>query len=232
MTIEAEEILSACDAIVGYTVYIDLVKKIFPDKELVATPMKTEVDRVAAAIDRAASGSRVALICSGDSGVYGMAGLAITMASGRDVEVEVVPGLSALSSGAALLGAPLMSDFAVISLSDLLTPREKIERRIVAASAADLSICLYNPASRGRPDMLAWACGLMLAHKDTSTICGIARNIGRDGESAKIMTLAELKDAEADMFCTVFVGNSETKVIDGRMVTPRGYQPDRASGGR
>lgn len=225
MTIEAADAIEACDVVVGYTVYIDLVKRIFPGKECVATPMKTEVDRVSDAISRAEGGQTVALVCSGDSGVYGMASLALELAEerGSSVDIDVVAGVSALSSGAAILGAPLTHDFAVISLSDLLTPQELIERRLRAACEADFTICLYNPASRGRPDSLKRACAIMLETKSPSTVCGIARNIGRDGEEATITTLADLADASVDMFCTVFVGSSRTRDIGGRMVTPRGY---------
>lgn len=134
-----------------------------------------------------------------------------------------MPGVSAVLSGAAILGAPLMHDFAVISLSDLLTPWEKIEKRLLAAAEADFVICLYNPASHKRRDYLARACDLVLKHASPETVCGIARNIGREGEETRIMTLAELRNAEADMFSTVFIGNSQTKIVNGRMVTPRGY---------
>ena len=167
----------------------------------------------------------MAVVCSGDSGVYGMAGLIYEVAQEYDpIEIEVVPGITAACGGAAVLGAPLTHDFAVVSLSDLLTPWEKITARLTAAAQADFVLCLYNPASHSRPDYLQRACDILLsAGKDPATVCGTVRNIGRAGEEAALLTLGELRDTQVDMFTTVFVGNSQTKVIGGKMVTPRGY---------
>ena len=145
-------------------------------------------------------------------------------ASYENVEVSVVAGVSAMLSGGALVGAPLGHDFAVISLSDLLTPWEKIEKRLECAAEADFAICLYNPSSKKRHDYLMRACDIMLKHKNGDTVCAVAKNIGRDGEEYAIMSLAELKNYSADMFTTVFIGNSMTKNIGGKMVTPRGYK--------
>ena len=224
MTIRAQNVLRASDVIVGYTVYIDLVRADFPDKEFLSTPMRKEVDRVRLALETAAQGRTVALICSGDAGVYGMSGLCEELLPQYPgVELETVPGVSAVLSGAAILGAPLMHDFAVISLSDLLTPWEKIETRLLAAAEADFVICLYNPSSHKRRDYLQRACDLILRFASPETVCGIARNIGREGESTQVLTLEKLRDTEVDMFSTVFIGNSQTKNINGKMVTPRGY---------
>lgn len=224
MTLRAIRTLEACDVIVGYTVYVDLVREHFPTKAFLTTPMRQEVARVKLALETAQSGKTVAMICSGDAGVYGMSGLCEEMVKDYDrVEIETVPGVSAVLSGAALLGAPLMHDFTVISLSDLLTPWETIERRLLAAAEANFVICLYNPASHKRTDHLARACELVQRFASPETVCGIARNIGRDGESFTVLTLSELQNAEVDMFCTVFIGNSETKALNGKMVTPRGY---------
>ena len=224
MTVRAKNVLNASDVIVGYTVYIDLVRADFPEKEFLSTPMRKEVDRVRLALETAAQGKTVALICSGDAGVYGMSGLCEELLPQYPgVELETVPGVSAVLSGAAILGAPLMHDFAVISLSDLLTPWEKIEKRLLAAAEADFVICLYNPSSHKRRDYLARACELVLRFASPETVCGIARNIGREGEQTQVLTLKELRDTEVDMFSTVFIGNSQTKIIDGKMVTPRGY---------
>ena len=224
MTLRAIQALEACDVIVGYTVYVDLVKKHFPNKEFLTTPMRQEVERVKLALETAQAGKSVAMICSGDAGVYGMSGLCEEMAKEYpNVRILTIPGVSAVLSGAAILGAPLMHDFAVISLSDLLTPWEKIEKRLLAAAEADFVICLYNPASHKRKDHLSRACDLVLQYASGDTVCGIARNIGRDGESFTVLPLKILRDAEVDMFCTVFIGNSETTVINGKMVTPRGY---------
>lgn len=224
MTVRAQNVLRASDMIVGYTVYIDLVRADFPDKEFLSTPMRKEVDRVRLALETAAQGRTVALICSGDAGVYGMSGLCEELLPQYPgVELETVPGVSAVLSGAAILGAPLMHDFAVISLSDLLTPWEKIETRLLAAAEADFVICLYNPSSHKRHDYLQRACDLILRFASPETVCGIARNIGREGESTQVLTLEKLRDTEVDMFSTVFIGNSQTKNINGKMVTPRGY---------
>jgi precorrin-3B C17-methyltransferase len=227
MTYEAAWALQESDVIVGYTVYVDLVKDRFPDKTFLTTPMRREVERVELALAEAAKGKTVAMVCSGDPGVYGMSGLCEELAlKYSGVTVETIPGVSAVLSGAAILGAPLMHDFAVISLSDLMTPWATIEKRLRAAAAADFVICLYNPSSHKRKDYLARACDIVLGSAAPETVCGIAQNIGRDGENNRILTLMELRDVQADMFSTVFIGNSQTKIINGKMVTPRGYDHD------
>ena len=224
LTGRARAALEGCDLIVGYTAYIELVRPDFPEKEVLSTGMRREVDRCRAAVEAALTGKDVAVVCSGDSGVYGMAGLIYEVAQEYDpIEIEVVPGITAACGGAAVLGAPLTHDFAVISLSDLLTPWEKIEKRLSAAAQADFVICLYNPSSRNRPDYLQRACDILLRDKDPNTVCGTVRNIGREGEEGKLLTLAQLRDTQVDMFTTVFIGNSQTKVLGGKMVTPRGY---------
>ena len=224
LTGRARAALEGCDLIVGYTAYIELVRPDFPEKEVLSTGMRREVDRCRAAVEAALTGKDVAVVCSGDSGVYGMAGLIYEVAQEYDpIEIEVVPGITAACGGAAVLGAPLTHDFAVISLSDLLTPWEKIEKRLTAAAQADFVICLYNPSSRSRADYLARACDILLWDKDPETVCGTVRNIGREGEEGKLLTLAQLRDTQVDMFTTVFIGNSQTKVLGGKMVTPRGY---------
>ncbi|MDY4582971.1 MAG: precorrin-3B C(17)-methyltransferase [Candidatus Faecousia sp.] len=225
MTLRADRALRNCDVIVGYHVYVDLVRDRYPGKEFLTTPMTQEARRCELALELAREGKNVAMVCSGDSGIYGMAALVYEL-RGEDPlpEVEVIPGLTAACSGAALLGAPLTHDFAVISLSDRLTSWETIERRLEAAASADLSIALYNPASRGRPDYLSRACEILLRRLPENRPCGIARNIGREGESREILTLGQLRWAQVDMFCTVFIGNASTKVIGGELVTPRGYR--------
>ena len=224
LTGRARAALETCDLIVGYTAYIELVKPDFPEKEVLSTGMRREVDRCRAAVEAALTGKDVAVVCSGDSGVYGMAGLIYEVAQEYDpIEIEVIPGITAACGGGAVLGAPLTHDFAVISLSDLLTPWEKIEKRLTAAAQADFVICLYNPSSRNRPDYLQRACDILLRDKDPDTVCGTVRNIGREGEEGKLLTLAQLRDTQVDMFTTVFIGNSQTKVLGGKMVTPRGY---------
>lgn len=225
MTIRADKALSACEAIVGYPVYVDLVKDRYPGKALYATPMTQEAKRCQLALDLAQSGKQVCIVCSGDSGIYGMAALVYELrGESREPEVEVVPGLTAACSGGAVLGAPLTHDFAVISLSDRLTPWETIEKRLLAAAEADFSIAIYNPASHGRPEHLKRACGILLRVLPETRLCGIVRNIGRSGESRRILTLGQLKDAEVDMFCTVFIGNASSRALAGNLVTPRGYR--------
>ena len=226
MPIEAMQALKDSDLIVGYGVYIDLVKPLFPEKEYLSTPMKQEVERCRMAVEAASGGKTVAMISSGDAGVYGMAGPVLEQAEGKDVQVKVIAGVTAALSGGAVLGAPLTHDFAVISLSDLLTPWEKIEKRLHAAAAADFCIALYNPSSHKRADYLQKACDILLRYKAPDTVCGTVRNIGRDGESYEIMTLHELRDTKVDMFTTVFIGNRQTIMAGGRMVTPRGYKHD------
>ena len=225
MTIRARKVLEKCPVIIGYTVYIDLIREEFPDKTFLSTPMRKEADRCRMAFAEAQKGQDVAMVYSGDAGVYGMAGLICEVGKDYpDVGIEIVPGITAASGGAAVLGAPLMHDFAVISLSDLLTPWEKIERRVRAAAEADFVICIYNPSSKKRADYLKKACEMILEFRRPETVCGIVRNIGRDGETYEILSLEQLRDTQVDMFTTVFIGNSNTMELNGRMVTPRGYK--------
>lgn len=225
MTIRADRALCACDAIVGYPVYVDLVKDRYPGKALYQTPMTKEVARCQLALDLAREGKTVCLVCSGDSGIYGMAALVYQLrGEAQEPEVEAIPGLTAACSGGALLGAPLTHDFAVISLSNRLTPWEKIEKRLACAAEADLGIVLYNPRSKGRPDNLRMACDILLRYLPEDRPCGVAHSIGREGEAGEYMTLGALRDADVDMFSTVFIGNAMTKMIGGAMVTPRGYR--------
>jgi len=231
MTGQAREALETCDIIIGYTVYVELVRELFPGKEFATTPMRREEERCRLCFEEASKGRTVAMICSGDPGVYGMSGLMFEI--GKDypqVEVDVIPGVTAALSGAALLGAPLIHDFCLISLSDQLTSWETIEKRLRAACEADFVIVLYNPVSHKRPDHLRRAAAICLESRSGETVCGLTGQIGRDGESVRVMTLRELPDAGADMFTTVFIGNSQTKVIGGRMVTPRGYRAERRDG--
>lgn len=224
MTVQAQNAISRSGIIVGYTVYNDLLKPLFPEKRYIETPMRQEVDRVRAALELAGENT-VSLVCSGDCGVYGMAGLALEL-SGEypNAEIEVVAGVTAALSGGAVLGAPLTHDFAVISLSDLLTPWEKIERRLKCAAEADFTIAIYNPSSKKRADYLSRACEIILEFRSGNTVCGWVKNIGREGEESGVTTLSALREMSVDMFTTVFVGNSETRNINGKMVTPRGYR--------
>jgi precorrin-3B C(17)-methyltransferase len=226
MTIEAQNAISESDVLVGYTVYAELMKKCFPEKKIYTTAMRQERERVIFALENAARGQIVSLICSGDSSVYGMAGLTLELSCDYpDVEIKIIAGVTAALSGGAVLGSPLGHDFAVISLSDLLTPWELIEKRLECAAAGDFVMVLYNPSSRKRSDYIAKACEIILRFKSTETVCGYVRNIGRDGQKSRILSLSELLACDdIDMFTTVFIGNSETKIINGKMVTPRGYK--------
>lgn len=225
LTIKADRALQEVDVVIGYTVYVDLVKEYYPEKEFMTTTMKKEVERCKMAFEEAEKGKKVAMVCSGDAGVYGMAGLMYQVGeSYPEVELTIIPGITAALGGGAVLGAPLTHDFAVISLSDLLTPWETITERVLDAAKGDFCVCLYNPSSKKRHDYLKKACEIFLQYKSKDTICGYVQNIGRDGENAKILSLEELKDTQVDMFTTVFIGNRETKMIDGHMVTPRGYR--------
>lgn len=226
MTIEAKLAIESSDLIVGYTTYTEIMKQYFPEKEYLSTEMRKEKERVLLALENAVT-KTVAIICSGDSQLYGMAGLAFELSEAySDVEIEVVAGVTAAFSGGAVLGAPLTHDCALISLSDLLTPALKIEKRLRCASEGDFVIVLYNPSSKKRVDHLKKACEIILEYRDGDTPCGVVRNIGRAGQESKILTLKELRDISVDMFTTVYIGNSETKIINGKIVTPRGYNND------
>ena len=225
MTLEAKKALEQSEVICGYTAYADLIQEDYPEKEYLVSGMTKEVERCHMALLAAQGGKTTAMICSGDAGVYGMAGLVLSLAEKYpETEVVIVAGVTAALSGAARLGAPLMNDFAVISLSDLLTPKDVIEKRLRAAAAGDFSICLYNPSSKKRTDHLRRACDILLEIVPLETVCGLVRSIGREGESCTLTTLGELRDTQVDMLTTVFVGNNRTRVMDGLMVTPRGYR--------
>ena len=225
MTKRAYDALQACDVITGYHVYVNLIKDDFPDKKFLVNGMRKEVDRCKMALEEVLKGQNVAMISSGDVGVYGMAGIMLQVAADHpELDIEVIPGVTAACSGAAVIGAPLISDFCLISLSDLLTPWEKIAKRLDCASQADFCIALYNPSSHKRHDYLQKACDIMLKNQPGTIPAGIVRNIGREGESYELTTLAELRDKEVDMFSTVIIGNTQSQVINGRIVTPRGYK--------
>ena len=225
MTLEARAALDASDLLCGYSAYLELLKPLYPDKERFSTPMTQELERGRRALHEAQRGRTVALVCSGDAGVYGMASPVLELLPDYGgVEVEIAAGVTAALSGAAVLGAPLGHDFCVISLSDLLTPWEVIEKRLRCAAEGDFALALYNPSSRRRADRLQRACDILLAFRSPETPCGLVRNIGREGEEARILPLIALREAQVDMFTTVFVGSSTTRVIGDHLVTPRGYR--------
>lgn len=226
ITQRAKNAIKESSVIVGYDLYVKQIASLVEGKRVESTPMRREAERCRIAVEAAAGGETTAMVCSGDAGVYGMAGIVLEVAqqSHPEVAVEVIPGITAACSGAAVLGAPLIHDFAVVSLSDLLTPWEKIETRLRCAAEADFVICLYNPSSRKRADYLARACAIVMQFRDEKTPCGWVRQIGREGETWGVCTLKEMASFQADMFTTVFLGNSQTKVVNGRLVTPRGYR--------
>lgn len=224
MTVKAVRTLEQCEVIVGYTVYVDLLKEHFPEKKYLTTGMRREVDRCRMAFEEAEKGALTAMVCSGDAGIYGMAGLMYEVGEDYpDVELEVIPGVTAAMGGSAVLGAAVGHDVSLISLSDLLTPWELIEERLRCSAKADFVICLYNPSSKKRSTYLQKACEEILAYKPEETVCGIVKNIAREGEQMQILTLKELAHTQVDMFSTVFIGNRQTRIIRGKMITPRGY---------
>ena len=221
MTAECREVILRSELVAGYTVYTDILKKYFPEKKYFSNGMRQERERVKTALDEAET-KTVSLVCSGDPQLYGMAGLALAMNT-KNIEIQVVAGVTSAFSGGAVLGSPLTNDFSVISLSDILTPMEKIEKRLRCSADADFVIVLYNPSSKKRCDYLKKACDIIMEYRKGETVCGYVRNIGREGQESKILSLSELRNTPVDMFTTVFIGNSETKEINGKMVTPRGY---------
>jgi precorrin-3B C17-methyltransferase len=228
MTGEAIQALDNSDVIIGYTVYVKLLGERFEGKEMLTTPMRQETERCRLCFEEAAKGKQVALICSGDAGIYGLASLMYEI--GKDypeTELIVIPGITAANSGAAVLGAPLNHDFCVISLSDLLTPWEKIEKRLIAAAEGDFAMAIYNPSSHKRKDYLMRACDILLRVIEEERPCGFVENIGREGTRAVTCTLKELRETQVNMFTTVFIGNSGSELVNGKLITKRGYQLER-----
>lgn len=226
MTIRAQKAIQASDVIIGYSTYIELIKDYFPGKQFISSGMTKEVDRCKLVLEKALEGKNVALVSSGDSGVYGMAGimLEVAEASGKEVGFEIIPGITAASAAAALLGAPLMHDFTVISLSDLMTPWELICRRIDYAAKGDFVVCFYNPKSKSRSEYIGIARDVLLKHRKEDTPVGLVRNAGRQDENTVVATLKNMLDFEIDMFTVVIVGNSQTCIRNGKIITPRGYK--------
>ncbi len=225
MTAKCIQVIEKADVITGYTTYVNILKEYFPDKHYLATPMMQEVKRCRMAVEEAQKDQVVAMVSSGDSGIYGMAGIIYQIAEEMkaDIKIETVPGVTAASAAASVLGAPLMHDFAVISLSDLMTPLDLIRKRVDCAGQGDLIVCLYNPKSKKRTTYVEQAADILLRYRSPGTPVGIVRNAGRKDESSQITTLEHLKDAEIDMFSVVIIGNSQTYISNERMITPRGY---------
>jgi precorrin-3B C17-methyltransferase len=241
MAPRATRMIQEADLIIGYQVYLEQIQDLLNDKEVHVSELTHEVERATLAVQAARAGRKVCIVSSGDAGIYGMAGLVLDIFShqmkdpassssghGEDPHIEIVPGISALNAAAALLGAPLMHDFAVISLSDLLTPWTTIAQRLLAAAQADFVVVLYNPTSRKRQWQLGEAQRLLSEHRARTTPVGLVRNAYRDGQKVRLTTLEHLLEHEVDMFTTVVIGNSCTQIQQERMITPRGYEHRRS----
>ena len=227
----AVDVLTRCDVVIGYTGYIEQVKDLTESKEIVAMELGEEMQRASKAVELASAGKSVAVVSSGDAGIYGMAApvfqqLASVGWDGEDPRVEVVPGISALQSAASLLGSPLMQDFCAISLSDLMTPWDVIRKRLKAAAQGDFVVVLYNPRSRKRQRNIVEAREIILAERDKGTPVGLVRNAYRHDQKVSLTTLGELEARfeDVDMFTTVVIGNSTTYIAGNKMITPRGYR--------
>jgi precorrin-3B C17-methyltransferase len=226
LSLRAIETLKECDVVVGYKTYINLIEKLIEGKEIISSGMRREVERCAEVIALAERGKNVCLISSGDPGVYGMAGIVLEMIdkANNGIEVEVVPGITSALSSASLAGAPLMNDFAVVSLSDLMTPWEVIEKRIKKAAEGDFVICVYNPKSHERVQQIEIFANLVLLHRKPDTPVAIVKNAMREESAVTLTTLSEMLQYPIDMTTTLIVGNSQTYISKGKMVTPRGYK--------
>ncbi|WP_415853192.1 precorrin-3B C(17)-methyltransferase [Thermoanaerobacter kivui] len=225
MTLKAYNALKECDVVVGYTTYINLIKPLIEDKEVISSGMRKEVDRCKKAVELALQGKNICIVSSGDAGIYGMAGLMyeVVHKENIDLEIEVIPGVTALNSAAAILGVPVMQDFAVISLSDHLIPWQVIEKRLELSSQADFIIVLYNPKSKERPENLIKAQKIIMKYKKGDIPVGIVKNASREGQETVITTLKEMANHEIDMRTIIIIGNESTYVRNGKMITPRGY---------
>ena len=222
MTGDAVKALDDADIIVGYPVYLEQLGERYSDKEKYSTPMRKERERCEFCFEKANENRQVALICSGDAGVYGMASLMIEMGEAYpDIELNVIPGVTAALSGAAVLGAPVNHDFCLISLSDVLTPWEKIEKRLKVAVEGDFVIVIYNPQSRSRKGYIGRAAEIIMECGGSERVCGYVKNIGREGTESRLCKVSDLANEDIDMFTTVFIGNSDTKIVNGKMITPR-----------
>lgn len=226
LTLRAKDALIKADVIVGYKVYIDLIEKIISQKKCIHSQMTKEIDRCKMAINKAEEGNIVALVSSGDAGIYGMAGPLLEIADEQKskISIEVVPAVSAFNGAAARLGAPIMHDHCSISLSDRLTPWEIIEKRLHLAAEGDFVVSLYNPKSKGRPHYISDTTNIFLKYRDANTVVGIVKNAEREGEKIVITTLVNMLNHDIDMFTIVIIGNQSTKNIDSKMITPRGYK--------
>ncbi|CAG34953.1 precorrin-3B C(17)-methyltransferase [Desulfotalea psychrophila] len=221
----AIEAIERADTIIGYSTYLDLIEELLEGKEVISSSMMKEVDRCRLSLEMAESGKSVALVSGGDAGIYAMAGLVLEMASQNDfqAEIKIIPGIAAVNACAARLGAPLMHDFAAISLSDLLTPWETIVARLEATASTDFVVALYNPKSKRRTAQIAQAREIFLKHRDPANVVGIVTGATRENEVITLTTLDKMLECEIGMQSTVIIGNSKTFVWRDKMITPRGY---------
>lgn len=226
LTIRAKKAIEGSDIIIGYKFYIGLIEDLCEGKKVLSSGMTKETDRCKAAIDAAEAGGNVALISGGDAGIYGMAGPLLEFAGtgSSEIDIEIIPAVSANNAAAALLGAPIMHDNCSISLSDRLTPWELIEKRLTLAAEGDFVVSLYNPKSKGRPDYINKAQEIFLKFRAHETLVGIVKNAEREGESAVITSLKDMLEYDIDMFTVIIIGNKNTKRSGKWMVTPRGYE--------
>lgn len=226
LTVKAKNVLGECEVVIGYKTYIDLIYSLIKDKEIISSGMRKEVERSETAFENALNGRRVAVVSSGDAGIYGMAGIIfeVVKKNNSKIDVEIIPGVSSVNVSAALLGAPLMHDFACISLSDLLTDWRVIKKRLINAGKADFVITIYNPKSKTRTEEIKKAQKIFLKYKNKKTPVGIVKNAAREGESVIITTLDKMLEHDIDMSTTIIIGNSSTFIFDGRIITPRGYK--------
>ncbi len=225
MSYMAVKAIEESNTIIGYKTYINLIEDLLGDKEVINSGMKKEIERCTLTIEKALEGKIVSIVSSGDPGVYGMAGAILELINEKeyDLEVEIVPGITAANAAASSLGAPLMHDYTVISLSDLLTDWEVIKKRIKCAAEGDFIIALYNPRSKGRVHQIEEAREIIMEYRSGDTPVGIVKNAKREGENVVITTLGEMLDHEIDMLSIVIIGNSNTYHSMNKMITPRGY---------
>ena len=221
MTLRAKDAIEESNIIIGYNKYIDMIKPIVEDKELFSTGMRGEESRCRKALELSKENNIVALISTGDSGIYGMAGLILQMK--EDENVEIIPGVTASSAAGSVVGAPLMHDNCNISLSDLMTPYDLIKKRVRNAADADMIISLYNPRSKGRPHYLRDAIEIIKEYRELNTPVAVVRHALREGQEYKLFTLENFDEEVVDMFSIVIVGNSQSLIKEGKFITPRGY---------
>ncbi|WP_455089211.1 precorrin-3B C(17)-methyltransferase [Peptoanaerobacter stomatis] len=223
MSFACYDAIKKSDVIVGYDKYISQIQYMIQDKQIYQSPMMKEIERSKKAIEYAKEGNTVSVICSGDSGIYAMAGLIMELAE-DDIEIKVIPGITSAILASSLLGAPIMHDYCSISLSDLMTPLELIFKRIELASMGDFVIAIYNPKSKKRSEHLKESVDIMLRYKSKDTVVGVVKKAYDVEQEVNICTLESINYDDIDMHTILIIGNSSTYVKNGKMITPRGYE--------